>query len=206
MYAEETRMDEFSPKVRALRLKPDMGRLVPTEDMIADFERRFSVHLPADYRRFLFAHGGQWQSLTAPCLEEFTPFGTSVCVQDLYGFMTGERQVFDIRWATEAFGGAPSFVAIASGAMNGNMIVLACWGQDAGSVYHFDAQQRALWPDEEFRYMFSALHPLIEEWLEKRRTGQLPKKAEGYESLYLLGHSFTEFFEAIQTSDEDEDE
>ncbi len=197
-------MDGFATKVQALRLKPDEGRLIPSERKVADFERQFGVHLPVDYRQFLLTHSGQWGSLTAPCLEESTPFGTYVCVQDLYGFMTdGDRQMFDIRWATAAFGGAPTFVAIASGGMNGNMIVLKCRGRDAGNVYHYDAQQRALWPDEEFRYMFSALHPLIEDWLERRRTGNLPKKQRGYESLYRLGQSFTEFFQGLQVSDEE---
>jgi hypothetical protein len=198
-------MDEFAAKVRSLRLHPDPGRLVPTEGMVTDFERQFGVRLPADYRRFLLAHGGQSGSLSAPCLEEPTPFGPAACIEDLYGFMTeGDREVFDIRWATEVFDRVPSFAAIASGAGNGNMVVLKCRGRDAGSVYHYGAQQRTLWSDDEFRSMFCALSPHIEGWLERRRAGQLPKKRRGYESLYLLGRSFTEFFLALQASDEDE--
>jgi hypothetical protein len=115
--------------------------------------------------------------------------------------MVPEYEVYDIRWATDSFGGAPAFVAVASGGMNGCMIVVRCGGPDDGHVYFFDRDQRSLWSEDEFRQMFPALDQSIEEYLEKRRAGRLPPKPDGYESLYLLARGFNEFIDRLQPTD-----
>jgi hypothetical protein len=82
------------------------------------------------------------------------------------------------------------------------MVVVRCGGPDEGQVYFLDADQRSLWPDEEFPRMFPGLHPDIQEWLERRRAGQMPPKLVGYESLYLLGRGFNEFIERLAPTNE----
>ncbi|MBX9622943.1 MAG: SMI1/KNR4 family protein [Gemmataceae bacterium] len=196
-------MDVIRAKLEALGYAPADWQLPVTEEFVAGFERDYGLRLPAEYRAFLLAFGGWNGSATCDFLEQPTPNGTGAWVDLFYGRMAPEREVYDIRWATDSVGGAPAFVAVASGGMNGCMIAVRCGGPDDGHVYHFDRDQRSLWPDDEFRRMFPALDPSIEEWLERRRAGQLPPKPEGYESLYLLARGFNEFIDRLQPTDLD---
>ncbi len=97
--------------------------------------------------------------------------------------MATKYEVYDSRWATEAIDGGPDFAEVASGGMNGCQVVVRCGGPDDGSVYFLDADQRSLWPDEQFRRMFPGLDPLIAEYLERRQANCLPAKPEGYEGV-----------------------
>jgi hypothetical protein len=95
-------------------------------------------------------------------------------------------------------------IAIGDGGLNG-MIWLKCDGEDAGHVYFHDGEGRFAWDDDMFYAMYSNIHPEIKHYLKVRGEGKLPAKPKGYEHVYRLGRSFTEFFESLRPSpDEDE--
>jgi hypothetical protein len=188
-------------KLEALGYAPADWQLPVTEEFVAEFERDRDLRLPTEYRAFLLAFGGWTGSASCDFLEQPTPNGTAASIDLFYGHMVPEYEVYDIRWTTDSFGDSPRFVAVAAGGMNGCVVVVRCGGADDGHVYFLDADQRSLWPDEEFRRMFTALHPSIERWLEVRRAGQLPAKPEGYESLYLLARGFNEFIDRLAPTD-----
>ena len=193
-------MEAVRVKLEALGYTPADWQLPVTEEFVAEFERDRDLRLPAEYRAFLLAFGGWTGSATCDFLEEPTPNGTVAWIDLFYGRMVPEYEVYDIRWATDSLGDSPGFAVVASGGMDGCVVVVGCDGPDDGHVYFLDADQRALWPDVEFRRMFTALHPSIERWLELRRAGRLPAKPEGHECLYLLARSFNEFIERLAPS------
>ncbi len=196
-------MESIRNKLESLGYSPTDWQLPITEEFVAKFERNYVLRLPAEYRDFLLEFGGWDGSATCDFLEQPTPNGNGAWVDMFYGHMVPEYEVYDIRWATDSVGGTPDFVAVAAAGMNGCMIVLRCGGPDDGHVYFFDRDQRSLWSDEQFYQMFPNLSPLIVDYLERRRSGQLPPKPEGYEHLYLLGHGFHEFIERLVSVDED---
>jgi hypothetical protein len=184
-------------KLDALGYAPADWQLPVTEEFVAAFERDYGVRLPAEYRNFLLEFGGWVGGAACEFLEQPTPLGDRAVVDLFYGSMVPEYEVYDIRWATDSVGEAPAFVAVASGGMNGCMVVVKCGGPDDGHVYFFDRDQRSLWTDDEFYHMFPGLHPLIVQYLDRRRAGQLPSKPTGYESLYLLGRGFNDFIDRL---------
>jgi hypothetical protein len=184
-------------KLGSLGYKPADWQLPVTEEFVTEFEREQGLRLPAEYRQFLLEFGGWSGSATCQLLEPLTPLGTGACIDLFYGRMVPEYEVYDVRWATDSVGGAPDFVAVAAGGLNGCMVVVRCGGPDDGQVYFFDRDQRSLWPDNEFHRMFPGLHPSIKEYLTQRRAGNLPSKPDGYESLYLLARGFGEFIERL---------
>ena len=197
-------MEAVRAKLEALGYRPADWQRPVTEEFVAELEHEYGLRLPAEYRAFLLQFGGWTGSATCDFLEQPTPLGDGAWIDLFYGRMVPEYQVYDIRWATDSVGDAPAFVAVASGGMNGSMVVVRCGGPDDGYVYFFDRDQRSLWPDDEFRRMFPSLSPLIVEYLERRRAEQLPPKPAGYESYYLLGRGFNEFIARLApTEDED---
>jgi hypothetical protein len=129
-------------------------------------------------------------------VQEPTPFGTEACIDCFYGFGPPERTE-NISQATQVIGGAPSVVAIGQDLM-GNMIWLKCDGDDAGFVYVHDHEGRSAWPDEKFYKWFPNPAPVVVQYLEMRKHGKLPRKQRGYEHIYLLARSFTEFMDSLQ--------
>jgi hypothetical protein len=186
-------MEVFRAKLESLGYVPADWQLPVTEAYIADFERDYGLRLPDDYRSFLLECSGWFGSATCEFLEQPTPQGSGAWVDLFYGRTVPKCQIYDIRWATDSVGEAPAFVAIASGGTDGCMVVIRCGGPDAGHVYFFDRDQRSFWTDHEFRQMFPALGPLIEQYLERRGAGLLPPKPAGYENFYLLAQSFSGF-------------
>jgi hypothetical protein len=189
--------DRFAAKLEALGYKRPEGFLPPSEELVAEYEKQFSLSLPPDYREFLVKHAGAEGTAICP-FQEPTPVGKKAGIERFYGF-TKEHPV-DIHRATEMIDGAPAVVAIASAA--GGMIWLKCMGQDAGYVYFDDGDGRSAWPDEMFYEQFPGLAPEIKQYLEQRKEGKLPKKPRGYDHVYRLARSFTEFVEALQPDEE----
>jgi hypothetical protein len=197
-------VDAVRSKLEALGYHSPDWQLPVTEEFVAEFEQEYRLRLPAEYREFLLAFGGWTGSATCDFLEKPTPLGKGAWIDLFYGRMVPDYEVYDIRWATDSIGDAPTFVAVASGGMNGCMVAVRCGGPDDGHVYFFDRDQRSLWPDEEFHQMFPNLSPSIIEYLERRRAGGLSPKPEGYECYYLLGRGFNEFIARLKpTKDED---
>ncbi len=191
-------MDRFATKLANLGFELPNWCLPPSEVLVREFEERFSLTLPSDYRSFLGGYGGFWAGDGAVCpCQEPTPCGNSACIEYFYGFTLPTRSdnVID---ETERIDGYPDVIAIGDNGMR-NMFWLKCTGSDAGHVYLFDNQGRFAWPDEMFFQMFPNLHPEIRKYLELRQKGKLPRKAKGYEDVYRLATSFSEFFNRLES-------
>jgi hypothetical protein len=169
----------------------------PSEELVAEFERRFTGTLPGDYREFLVHHGGVTGS-AACSFQEPTPYGTETVIDCFFGFGPPERGD-NINKATELIDGAPSVVAIGDNLM-GAMFWLKCDGDDAGHVYMHDHEGRSAWTDEMFADWYPNLAPEIRKYLKLRQHGELPRKPKGYEHVYRLAPSFTEFIDGLEPS------
>src|SRR4029079_16802832 len=83
----------------------------PSEALVVEFEQRFDLRLPADYREFLVHHGGVMFGNAVCSFKEPTPFGMETNIGGFYGFAPSERSE-NISGATELIDGAPSVIAI----------------------------------------------------------------------------------------------
>lgn len=190
-------VDEFATKLANLGFALPKWRLPASEELVREFEERFSLNLPSDYRSFLVRYGGYWAGDGAVCpCQEATPCGNSAFIDHFYGFTLPTRHD-NVMDKTEWIDGYPDVVAIGDNLM-GNMFWLKCTGSDAGHVYLFDNQGRFAWPDEMFFQMFPNLDPEIGDYLELRRKKKLPKKTKGYEHIYRLAPSFSEFVNRLE--------
>ncbi len=163
------------------------------------FQSLFSVTLPADYREFLVHHGGAIGTAVCP-FQEPTPCGTATIIDCFYGFASPDRHD-DINKATALIDGAPSVIAIGDNLI-GSMFWLKCDGEDAGHVYMHDHEGRSAWTDQMFADWYPTLAPVIKDYLRMRKQRKLPPKRKGYEHVYRLGRSFTEFFDSLQPEPE----
>ena len=190
----------FAAKLEALQVSPMPGRLQPSLQLVENYEKAFGLTLPADYRKFLATFGGVSLGATYP-FAELTPFGRRGMIDCFFGFApheAGARKTWDVHSATDLIEGAPAVVAIGDDLMGG-MTWLKCTGEDAGSVYFHDPQRRYTnWRDADFYSRFPNLQPEIRQYLELRRANQLPKKKRGYENVYLIARSFSEFIALLQ--------
>lgn len=193
--------DTIRAKLIALGYKPAKSQLPVTKRFVVEFEQKYQLKLPAEYRAFVLELGGWTGSATCDFLENPTPLGGGAWVDFFNGHMPDAGDVGDLRWATESVGGAPSFVCVAEAGMNGCVVVLRCGGPDDGHVYFLDADQRSLWTDKHFSDMFPGLADNIKEYLRLRTAKKLPAKPEGYENLYLLARGFNEFVERLKPVD-----
>ena len=145
-----------------------------------------------------FITGGVGDATTP--FQELTPFGPATVIDDFYGFTSPDHHgnVID---ATELIDGAPDVTAI-GGNLMGSMFWLKCTGRNIGHVYMHDHEGRFAWTDRMFFESFPNLHPDIKRYLEARQQGKLPKKPKGYEHVYRLARSFTEFIECLERPEE----
>ena len=106
---------DFDRKLESLGFKLAGWCVRPTEQLVQEFEARFSLHLPADYRGFLVQHGGVTGD--AACrFREPTPCGAGTFIGTFYGFTTSERRD-NVGDATELIDGAPDVIAIGKNLM-----------------------------------------------------------------------------------------
>lgn len=189
----------FASKLASLGFKlPDWCK-PPSERLVREYEKRFGLTLPPDYREFLVHHAGVVGSATC-AFQEPTPCGNATCVDGFYGFGRGDRHD-DVARATELIDGAPDVVAIGDNLM-GAMFWLKCSGRDRGHVYMHDPEGRFAWPEEMFHERFQALSDTIRDYLGMRKRGELPEKPRGYEHVYRLATSFAEFVERLERAEE----
>jgi hypothetical protein len=193
----------FSSKLRELGFRLPHWCDLPSESLVLDFENRFEVTLPADYREFLVHHGGVVYGNAICSFQEPTPLGKETNIEGFYGFAPPERSD-NISWATKLIDGAPSVIAIGDGGLNG-MIWLMCDGDDKGHVYLHDGDGRFAWDDDMFFRMYPNMHSDIKSYLELRRRRKLPVKRQGYEHMYRLGRTFTEFFDSLIPAPDDDE-
>jgi hypothetical protein len=188
--------DTFADKLAALGFAIPDGHLAPTEKLVRAFERRFGLKLPADFRSFLVCHGGAQGTAISPMIEP-TPFGTSTIITGFYGFHDEE-----IGETTDLIEGAPEIIALGTEGL-GRMFWLFCAEPYFGHIFVRDHYGRSSWTDEEF-FNWPHLAPEIRLYLDLRRKGKLPKKPEGFEDVYLVARSFTEFIDSLQPYNDDE--
>jgi hypothetical protein len=189
----------FASKLTTLGFELPEWCVPPSENLVREYEKRFELTLPPDYREFLVHHGGVVG--TANCaFQEPTPCGTGTCIDSFYGFTRADRHD-NVNQATELIEGAPDVVAIGDNLM-GAMFWLKCSGRDNGNIYMHDHECRSAWPDKMFSEMFGNLHPTIKEYLDLRRQGKLAEKPKGYDHVYRLAKSFSEFFEGLEKAEE----
>lgn len=189
----------FASKMTSLGFELPEWCVQPSEQMVSEYEARFALALPADYREFLFHHGGVIGAANCE-FQEPTPFGAVTCIDSFYGFTQGDRRD-NVTGATELIDGAPDVVAIGSNLI-GSMFWLKCSGRDRCNVYMHDHEGRFAWPDKMFHDMFSNLDPVIKDYLALRNRGKLPEKPKGYEHVYRLAVSFEEFIERLEQAEE----
>lgn len=195
--------DKFAAKLQELRFELPRWSDPASEAHVVEFEIRFGLTLPADYREFLVHHGGVIYGEAVCSFQEPTPFGMETNIEGFYGFGRAERTE-NVSWATKRIGGAPSVIAIGVGGLEG-MIWLKCDGADAGHVYFHDGEGRSAWDDAMFYQMYPNIDPEIKHYLKLRRQGKLPARPKGYEHVYRLGKSFTEFFESLRPEPDDDE-
>lgn len=194
--------------MRSLACEPIPTRVDASEDRVSQFEDHIGAKLPDDYRDFLTVYSGTWVSGLAPILEP-TPFGPNVTIESFYGFMQETYQSCDLRWQCNLAGGAPVAIPIAGGAF-GCQAFLICEDNPRlkmshGSIYYWDCENRSAWPDEMFYQRFSNLAPDIKQYLEYRRSGALPRKADAIADFYKVAESFTLFMESCTPWTKDDD-
>jgi hypothetical protein len=182
--------DICADKLAALGITLPKGHTLPSETLVRQFEERFDLDLPADFRSFLVHHGGKRGDAVCPMLEP-TPFGDSTVITGFYGFHKDE-----IVKRTDLIEGAPEIIALGDECL-GRMFWLFCTEPDLGYVYVRDHYGRSSWSDEEF-LRWPHLAPEIHHYLALRREGRLPEKEEGFEDVYLVARSFTEFIDSLQ--------
>jgi hypothetical protein len=189
--------DQLATKLNSLGFELPKWCQSPSETLVREYEKLFSLQLPADYRNFLVQHGGIWVSggVECPFLEP-TPCGTGAYIDAFFGF-TAPNRSDNVSKQTKHIDGYPDVVAIGDNLM-GQMFWLKCLGRDTGHVYMYDHESRSAWPDEMFSQMFQNLAPSIREYLELRKLGMLPKKPKGYEHIYLVAKSFGEFIDSLK--------
>jgi hypothetical protein len=182
--------DTFADKLAALRFALPEGDTPPSERLVGAFERRFGLSLPADFRTFLVRHGGFKGEAVCPMIEP-TPFGNSTIITGFYGFHADE-----IGETTDLIEGAPKIIALGSECL-GRMFWLFCAEPYVGHVFVRDHYGRSSWSDEDF-FKWPHLAPEIRQYLDLRREGKLPEKPEGFEDVYLVARSFTDFIDSLQ--------
>lgn len=192
--------DPIEVKLQALGFERPKWCVKPSEKRVRAFEAQFKLTLPADYRAFLVKRSGVTGSALCP-FQEPTPCGDRCCVDMLYGFTKPERSdnVVD---ATERIDGAPAVIAVGENLM-GCQLWMICVGRNAGHVFMDDHEGRSAWPDSFFYERFPALSPVVERYLELRRKGELPAKPQGFEHLYRVATSFTDFLERLEPNQEE---
>lgn len=189
--------DFFAERMGRLGFSLPEGDTPPSEELVREFEGRFDLELPRDFRAFLARFGGCKGTAHVPMLEP-TPFGRECGFVGFYGFH--EDEIGD---ATDLIEGAPDVIALGGEPM-GKMFWLHCSEPYAGHVWVHDHQGRSAWSDADFLQWFPNLHPDIRAYLDLRKGGRLPKKPRGFEHVYLAAHSFTEFLERLHPDSTEE--
>ena len=186
--------------MQSLGSRPIAKRDIATDAKISAFERHASVKLPSDYRTFLERHGGSWVHALAPIAEP-TPIGAEATIESFYGFVTGKHSSSDLQSQCDLADGAPVAIPIASGAFGCQTFIIGVdnptVGVTRGQIYYWDCNGRSSWPDEQFDEWFPNLAPSIQEYLQRRKAGDLPVKHDALSDYYLVAESFTKFFELL---------
>lgn len=153
---------------------------------IEELEKSIGSRLPNDYRIFLESHDDS----QLPCTQLFpftekTPFGDEGMMDELLTLedLGSDRPVWIEDVGMLIIGdnlfSYPTYICLSE--------------PRVGHVFYYDIQQRSLWEDDQFSRMFQNLADGIKDYLKMRSGGLLPQKDDGFESLYHVANSFSEF-------------
>lgn len=175
------------PDVSHLGLEISPDQPLPAEAWLASLEQQLGAALPADYRAFLLRYGGSTTQLQVP-VSEPTPKGPDHLISSFTTLTNDPESCKDIRYYLTSYMVPRNMIYIASGdGDHGTCLSFA--GIDKGSVYYLDEGQLAF-ADES--HGLSDI-PTVKEFLRLRDSGELAPKPPGYECLFHIADSFTEF-------------
>lgn len=178
------------------------------EKDILNLEKQIGTVLPKDYRLFLKQHGsarvgGNFEFAKFDLCEP-SPVGDNGTISFFQGVFD-ESDSRDIRWYFFSNIIPPNCISIGTDTA-GNHICLAFAGINRGRVYFMDHDQRCYWRQETLLEMFPNADPTIKEYFKLRDEGELEPSLAGYDHLYLIAKSFTEFLEKCEYIPQEEDE
>lgn len=175
------------PDISHLNLIVPPAHRLPGEARVAALEHLLGTSLPVDYRSFLLRYGGVQANLTVPVMEP-SPKGDTHLISSFTTVGDDPESCSDIRYYLDSFIVPRNMIYIAGG--DGDYgTCLSFAGTDKGAVYYLDEAQLAF-ADESHGLCDL---PTVSEFLRLRDSGELGPKPPGYECLYLLAGSFTDF-------------
>ena len=125
---------QFASKLNTLGFELPEWCLLPSEMLVREYEKRFELTLPSDYREFLIHHGGVIGNANC-AFQEPTPCGTGTCIDSFYGFTWR----IDMTMLLRRRNSLKMLDAVAIGDnLIGAMFWLKCSGKDSGNVYMHD--------------------------------------------------------------------
>ena len=160
---------------------------LPTEAAIDTLEEQLGAALPKDYREFLRTFGGAYADLEVPVTEP-TPKGDIHLINSFTTLTDDPERCEDIRYFLSSYLVPRNMIYIAGGDLD-HATCLSFAGIDKGTVYYLDEGQLAF-ADETHGL---ADMPTVKEFMRLRDGGELAPKPPGYECLYHIADSFTEF-------------
>jgi hypothetical protein len=131
---------------------------LPTEDQLADVERRINIVFPDDYRRFLLEFNGGYF-----CEPLITPVGDG-CPEDALTYLSGigashEYAELGTPWQICLFDNSdsPQIVPIGYTVMGGYIILDTAPGEGRGEIYYKQAFGDFYWIAEGIEAFFALL-------------------------------------------------
>jgi hypothetical protein len=178
---------QICPDIRHLGFQTPAEHQLPGEARVLNLEEQLGAALPADYRAFLLRYGGLTAQLEVPVTEP-NPKGDTHLISRFTTLTDDPESCDDIRYFFASFLVPRNMIYIASGDFD-HGTCLSFAGIDKGSIYYLDEGQLAF-ADES--HGLSEM-PTVKEFLRLRDSGELAPKPPGYECLYHIADSFTEF-------------
>ena len=175
------------PNIEHLNIRLSAEDQPPDENRVLKLEKQIGANLPEDYRAFLLRYGGAYVDLVSPITEP-TPKGNTHLISSFTTLTDDPESWRDIRYYFDSFIVPRNVIYIASGDLaHGTCLSFA--GIDKGSVYYLDEDQLIFANDS---------HPLkniptMKEFERLQKAKELLPKSPGYECLYHIADSFTEF-------------
>lgn len=186
----------------------DPKRYTPADKEVAALEKAVGGKLPADYRAFVLRFGrtGFENYASFPVREQPCPLGKRVYVKQFLGFSKDSmKNITDIYTDTYAEQIPPGTLPIALDP-NGNIVLLTVTSPGQGKVWVWDHEYRDLAPRlDEIRSAVQSKgvnvqklddYTLYSEW--ERLFPEKLKKPAGYQNVYAVANSFTEFIRLLR--------
>lgn len=110
----------FTSKLESLGFKLPEWCIPPSNTLISEFEKRFSLTLPADYRDFLVYYGGGVIGSANCPFQEPTPCGRATYIYSFCGFTSSDRHD-NAMAANKLIAGAPDVTTLRDNLMGARL-------------------------------------------------------------------------------------